>query len=527
MPDTPANITGIQTATLFEKPVASFSRFWEDAAPFQQLQQDFAGSYEQVFPDREAAKAVVIIPSLTLDQDILSRISGISHYEERLLCLLLLLRMPRTHVIYVTSMPIDPVVIDYYLHLLPGITNYHARKRLTLLSCYDLSARSLTEKILERPLLLERIRTAIPPGHPAHIACFNVTEWERHLAVQLQLPIYGCDPLLYPLGTKSNSRRIFRECGLQIPDGYEDLHTIHDLAKALFLLRQQQPQLRKAVVKMNDGFSGEGNAIYTFNEQDCSVDSIIESIPQQLFPVAPDHNTTSFLEQFMEMGGVAEAFIEGEIKTSPSAQCRINPLGVCEIISTHDQVLKGPDGQVFTGACFPADPEYAATLAAQSMEVTRWLQQKGVIGRFGIDFVSVKEGYHWKHYAIEINLRKGGTTHPFIMLQYLTGGHYDAHQGTYFTANGLKRYYYASDNFEDASFRGLTPQDLIEITTCNNLLYDGTRQEGVMFHMISALSQYGKAGVVCIGSTPERAMAFYEEAFRIMSRAAMRPGNAF
>ena len=55
----------------------------------------------------------------------------------------------------------------------------------------------------------------------------------------------------------------------------------------------------------------------------------------------------------------------------------------------------------------------------------------------------------WKHYAIEINLRKGGTTHPFLMLQFLTNGHYDETTGLFETANKQHRYYYASDNLQN------------------------------------------------------------------------------
>ena len=134
----------------------------EEKLRFKKIQSCFAEQFDKVFPDKLAPKTVVIIPSLTMDQEILSKIQGITHYEERLLCFLLLLRMPRTHVVYVTSMPIDPVIIDYYLHLLPGITGHHAQKRLHLLSCYDSSGRSLTEKILERPRLIERIKQSIP-----------------------------------------------------------------------------------------------------------------------------------------------------------------------------------------------------------------------------------------------------------------------------------------------------------------------------------------------------------------------------
>src|SRR5215217_5140946 len=214
---------------------------------FKKLQQCFVDQFEKVFPDKQAPKTVVIVPSLTMDVEILSKISGITHYEERLLCLLLLLRMPRTHVVYVTSMPVDPVIIDYYLHLLPGVTGYHAQQRLSLLSCYDASSRPLTEKILERPRLIERIKKSIPNGHATHMACFNVTPLERTLALQMDIPIYGCDPDLFDLGNKTNSRKIFKECGLLIPDGFEDLHTEEDIARALNDLKIKHPSLKRAV----------------------------------------------------------------------------------------------------------------------------------------------------------------------------------------------------------------------------------------------------------------------------------------
>src|SRR5450432_2817230 len=140
------------------------------------LQQRFANHFQEIFLDNMAEKTVVIVPSLSLDSEMLKTVKGSIHYEERMLCLLLLLRMPRTQVIYVTSIPIDSSIIDYYLHLLPGITGYHARQRLTLLSCYDASRKSLTEKILDRPRLIKRIRELIKFPEMAHMACFNVTE---------------------------------------------------------------------------------------------------------------------------------------------------------------------------------------------------------------------------------------------------------------------------------------------------------------------------------------------------------------
>jgi hypothetical protein len=491
----------------------------EEVKHFRQLQNKFIEQYERVFDDKMAAKTVIIIPSLTLDSEILNKIDGVQYYEERMLCLLMLLRMPHTHLIYITSMPIDTAIVDYYIHLLPGITGYHARQRLTLLSCFDASTKSLTEKILARPRLLQRIRDSIPHNHVAHLSCFNVTDAERSLAVELQVPIYGCDPDLLYLSSKSTGRKIFRAAGITVPEGFEDLKTVEDIVQSLYMLKANHPSISKAIVKINEGFSGEGNAVF-FYKGSPSLDKLYQwieqELPLKLKIVAGNLNYNVFVQKFEQMGGVVEVFIEGFPKQSPSVQCLINPLGKIDIVSTHDQLLGGESSQVFLGATFPAANEYAKEIGEAGLIIAGELKKYGVLGRFAIDFISVKESNGWKHYAIEINLRKGGTTHPYLMLQFLTDGNYDAEKGVYFTANKQCRYYSCSDNLQKDHYKGLTPHDMIDIAMCNGLLYDGSTQEGVIFHLISTLSQYGKLGVVCIGETPERAEHFYRKTVEVL-----------
>src|ERR1700741_1298819 len=89
----------------------------KEKAAFNKIQEGLKEQFEKIFPDKLAARTVVIIPSFSLDEEILSKITGHVHYEERLLCLLMLLRMPLTKVIYVTSVPVDEIIVDYYLHL--------------------------------------------------------------------------------------------------------------------------------------------------------------------------------------------------------------------------------------------------------------------------------------------------------------------------------------------------------------------------------------------------------------------------
>ena len=497
----------------------------EEARRFAQLHGRLGPLFRRVFPDPLAAQTVVVVPSMSLDAHELTKLAGAAHYEERLLCLLMLLRMPRLHLVYVTSEPIPPTIVDYYLHLLPGVPLSHARRRLTLLSCHDGSPLPLTQKILARPRLLDRITTAIADPAAAHLTCFNATPLERTLAVRLGLPLYACDPALCHLGTKSGSRDVFRRAGVPMPDGFEHLRDPADVAAALAALKQRDPALRRAVVKLNDGFSGEGNAVFSYASAPAGAGLsawVRSALPTALRFEAAGETWEPFQEKFATMGGIVESFFEGDEARSPSVQCRIDPLGRVQLISTHDQVLGGPTGQVFLGCKFPADAAYARDLHEPGVRVAEVLRDAGAVGRFGIDFVSVRRAGRWEHRAIEINLRKGGTTHPYLMLQFLTDGTYEPATGVYRTPTGQPCYYLASDNLCDPAYRGLTPEDLIDIAVTHRLHFDAATQQGVVFHLIGALSEFGKLGTLCIGDTPAAAERLYAKTVAVLDAEVRR-----
>ncbi|HET7459820.1 MAG TPA: peptide ligase PGM1-related protein [Longimicrobium sp.] len=493
-----------------------------ELAAFAALQGRLPGLFGRVFPDPLAPQTIVVLPGLTLDRAEIAKLKGAPHYEERLLCLLMLLRRPRTHVVYVTSRPLDPTIVDYYLHLLPGVPLSHARRRLTLLACQDAGDRTLAEKVLARPRLIERIRGAIPDAQAAHLTCFNATPLERTLAVRLGIPLYACDPSLAWIGTKSGSRTLFRRAGVALPDGVEGLRDAHDLVRALAELKRRQPELARAVVKLNDGFSGEGNALVSFDGSPAGPGLerwLRAELPARMRFEAAGESWERFREKLGRMGGIAECWLEGPEVRSPSVQCRIDPLGGISIISTHDQVLGGPSGQIFVGCTFPADPAYCGAIQAMALRAAEALRGEGVIGRFSIDFVCRRRADGWEVAALEVNLRKGGTTHPFLTLQYLTDGEYDPQRGCYESLTGRPCFYHASDNLKDPAYRGLSPDDLLEIAVENGLYWDAAAQQGVVFHLIGALSEFGKLGTVCIGDTPRAAARLYHETVAVLDRA--------
>ncbi|RCJ30045.1 carboxylate-amine ligase [Nostoc minutum NIES-26] len=497
----------------------------EQVDKFRHLQLTLRARWKtiELFDNSEAD--IVVIPSLSIDQRELQKIEGCEHYEERLLFSLMRLRNPRTRLIYVTSTPLHPSIIDYYLQLLPGIPFSHARNRLLLLSTYDSSLKPLSEKILERPRLTERIRQALRL-EKSFMVCYNATFLEAELSLQLNVPLYAAAPDLQIWGTKSGSRQIFAESRVPHPDGSTRVWNQQDLATAACDLWERQPTLQRMVVKLNEGISGEGNALLDLRpimdvapghgspaQRLTAISDRFSSLRFQ----AKQETWTNFAGRIPELGAIVEAFVEGEIKRSPSVQGRITPTGEVEILSTHDQILGGPDGQIYLGCRFPADESYRLQLQQLGLQVGRKLAEKGALERFGVDFITVDKGNkEWDIQAIEINLRKGGTTHPFMTLKLLTNGRYDLSTGLFYSQQGRPKYYIATDNLQKDRYRGLLPNDLMDIIAHHRLHFDSGTETGTVFHLMGCLSQFGKLGLTSIGDSPQHAEDIYNKVVKVL-----------
>lgn len=506
--------------------------------PFVDLQRKLRDRWHHINQFDTSDCDILVVPSLSLDQQEADKIAGIHHYEERLLFSLIRLRNPRTRLIYITSQPLPEAIIDYYLQLLPGIPFSHARDRLLLLSTYDTSHQALTAKILDRPRLVARIRRALRPDR-AYMTCFNTTSLERELSIQLNIPLWGSDPALHQWGTKHGSRHIFAACGIPHPDGSELVYSVEALAIATAHLWERNPALQRVVIKLDEGFSGQGNALLDLRslaavapgqgagstgdrarDSHAARDSV--GTAQRAAAIAAEfpgmdfqgfeETWAGYRKRIPELGALAEAFVEGSEKRSPSVQGRISPDGSVEVLSTHEQILDGDEGQTFMGCSFPAANDYRLQLQTYGQRVGQFLAQQGCLERFGVDFLAVRSPGRndWRLWAIEINLRKGGTTHPFMTLKYLTDGSYDPGSGLFHSRCGSPKYYVASDNLKSPQYRGLVPRDLMDIIAFHRLHFDTSTETGTVFHLMGALSEFGKLGLTSIGNSPEQARTIYD-----------------
>ena len=189
-------------------------------------------------------------------------------------------------------------------------------------------------------------------------------------------------------------------------------------------------------------------------------------------------------------------------------------------ISTHDQILGGPSGQIFMGCNFPAADDYRMRIQEEGIKIGKALASHGVVSRLAVDFLVTRENAAdaWKVFALEINMRMGGTTHPYLALQFLTGGSLDPETGLFLSPTGHAKYYRATDSLFSESYRGLLPEDLVEILTINKLHYSHGSESGVLFHLIGALSEFGKVGVTAIANSREEVEELYTRTLDVLDR---------
>ena len=109
--------------------------------------------------------------------------------------------------------------------------------------------------------MLAEIRALIPDPARCHLVPYTTSALERDLALTLGIPLYGADPELLPFGTKTGCRRLFAEAGVPHPIGFEDVHDSDGVVDALARMRAAKPAITEAIVKLNDGVAGRGNAV--------------------------------------------------------------------------------------------------------------------------------------------------------------------------------------------------------------------------------------------------------------------------
>jgi hypothetical protein len=454
---------------------------------------------------------VVVLPSYSVADSLLR------HYADRLLelehrhllHLLMLARVPAAQMVFVTSARPSRQVVDYYLSLLPPERRRDVRARLRFLEVPDPQLRSVSAKLLDRPDLLARLREMVD-GRIGYVDPWNVTPTESRVARLIGLPLNGTPSRLWPVGFKSSGRRIMRSAGVPLPEGFEDVRSVDDIVAAVEAVRRRRPDAAGVVVKTDNSGAGDGNRVLPL--AGLTTPAAVRGAVMSLEPWYLDDVTR---------GAVVEEFLVAPEMTFPSVQLDIAPGGQVEVVSTHEQVVGGPTGQVYLGCRFPAEPAYAAELSRHGAAVGHVLAERGALGRLSVDFAATRDSdLRWQLRGLEINLRKTGTTHPFAALSNLVPGRYDTAAGVWTADDGTERCYRSTDNLADPALRGRSAREVVTTLRSAGLELDRRTGTGVVLHMFCGLGA-GRLGLTAVGRSTTDADVLYEAAVGALSvRAA-------
>ena len=352
---------------------------------FDELQSRLAAALAANEPVSDIDHVVVVMASYSVGESLLS------HYVERLAAMehryllvqLLLNRIYSCDVLFVCSEAPTAEVVDYYGTLVGADAAERMRARVSYVVVPDRSPRSLAAKLLDRPDIMADLRSRIG-GRPALIEPWIVTNDEVAVAVALGLPLNGTSPSLRSLAFKSEGRRLFTLARVAVPTGCEDVHDIEEVLGAVDHILARRPMARAVVIKHDDSAAGDGNVVLPVrdaHDRRLSRDEVRDAVtalpPWYLMDLAA--------------GGVVEELVDGDHISSPSVQFDIRPGGDVRVLSTHEQLVGGENGQVFMGCSFPASAAYAPQLARDATAVARELARCGVVGRVGIDFIATRD----------------------------------------------------------------------------------------------------------------------------------------
>ncbi|KAH3760606.1 carboxylate-amine ligase [Pelomyxa schiedti] len=501
---------------------------------------------------------------------------------------------PQEHVVFVTSYQVSPTMLD---HCLDMATKRHSRgggggsslpeeddqamqqqqeaesrlrARITMVVVAPASGGGGEVRTLARAALQDhnvgRLRRALRhgAGDPrSSLSCFTAGEWEQRLADSLGLPLRNRhpDPARHrEWGTKSGSRRAFVLAGVPHPRGSSDpglrpcCFAVREVAADIRTLWATNPSLGAVMVKLNDGFSGLGNAVLRFpegviGEEEKTEDYVAGMMPGCLKFGSQEITWDYFSGQISAQGAIVEEFVEcrggGGIKLSPEVDIFIQEDGRASVVAVHEQLLTGHTGQ-YWGCSLPANSAYRAKMIEIGEKVGAVLSSDGVRGPFGIDTVAVSAGddgdsdgadITWDVYSVEINLRQTAPLYPLAVTQLLTDSHFE--DGLLLTTSGKKKAYISADFLEVDLFRGSSLEELLRLLEDNGLVFSATTKTGVVVQIGTSVEpaseptitihadshhhtnqQHRTLGFVGIGDSPQDAARYFHAVVHLLCSKA-------
>ena len=321
--------------------------------------------------------------------------------------------------------------------------------------------------------------------------------------------MYGADPKHFHFGTKTGCRRLFAEEGVPHPIGRERPALDRRCwSRAIAAMRAEQARARAAsLVKLNEGVSGEGNA---------SVD-----LARPAGPGAAGEREAigARLREMQFETAVADARpLPGQAQPSAAASsrsgspatssaarassCGSRRSGRSSCCRRTTSCSAGRAARPISAAASPPTPSTRPAITREAAKVGARLAAEGVIGRFALDFVTVRSGTALGPVRDRDQPAQGRHDAPVPDAPVPHRRHLRPRARRLHRAERAARSTSSrATTSRIAAYRGLTPDDLFDIVVRHGLHFDQSRQTGVVFHMMAALARSGWIGMTAVGDT--------------------------
>lgn len=473
-------------------------------------------------PVTDRRRTFILIPTpLTLNPSDFSDSQAIM--AERNLFAMAYLEQPHTQVVLVVPEQIDPAIIDYYFSLLfpEAAERTQARKRFSVVVCNN-AGNSITQRLLASKRLRALLTKAVPKQNQAVLICSQVGPDEQRLAFMLQYPIFGLDPTLSYLGTKSGSRAVFRSANVSLPFGREHIRSFSQVAQALLAIKRHDRTCKFALLKLDHSFAGSGHAVVPLTKLPRQLAAIEKHVRSKLrctnLRLTPDQ----FLQQLFAQGGVVEEWLS--VDQSPSVQLLITPDHKVTILAIYEQQFDRKLYQQYTGANFPARPSLRLAVLRQAQAIGHVLAKQGAIGYVNIDFITMhndtKRNKRWSTYAVELNAKLTASMLPWHFAQQVT-------HATVQPDGILKRgrrpvYYVANDAVLLPVNLMLDPAQLIDTIKEVGLQFGHRSHSGMIIYNVQSVLEEHRVGILAVAKSHQAAEQQFEILRRALDRLATR-----
>nr|CAG4711615.1 unnamed protein product [Naegleria fowleri] len=517
---------------------------YDEEFKWKSKMEEFKKNWDTI---KKAKRTIVHINSLSYDESVRKTFPKFKSHQNSQLFRLLDLLDPNVDIIFIASYHIDSDALSYVVKLLEYYGVEEPMKRVKFVTPENSDKfqenLSLSTLVYYSQRTLKHIKTLVM-GKVAFIVPGHIGKDDLRLAIKLQLPILGPDPLNSTIyGTKSGSKRIFSQADVNTPIGIYDIYEEEDLISNLTKKILEYPNFNRWLIKIDTEMSGRGLAYL----ETSSVHAVKEKRKNE--PLFTDRVRTKILEELSEYmperinlvskyvypkwmdfitslknsgGGVIEA-VPNKIIGSPTVNLYIEPNGEIQILSVQEQLLSP---QYCAQGC--AFPQYSApyeALREASLSVGNVCYSKKIMGYLSIDYVIfLDEKESARMWAVDLKLRLTDNSLMHRVFELVTNSQFDMNRGImvrkdHDSTNGLtevKRSYIYSGIMRNPSISTWHHSSFFNDCRMNGHSLDCVGQFGVVFQQVDSLLR-GQLGELCIGKNSEEAISFFTSLVEFIS----------